>query len=467
MTRARPVALVLALALALGACGEDKLSVAELQDPTTCMDCHPKQYTQWSGSMHAYASDDPVFLAMNKRGQRDTQGALGDFCINCHAPMAKQLGFTDFASFDPEALSPPARGITCYFCHNVAQVTSTHDNGLALARDQTMRGGVKDPVGTPAHHSKYDPLMDSTRNQSELCGSCHDIIVPGSVNGRADVALERTFAEWHGTFFSSSEDPNLHLTCSGCHMQSSRLEPIADAPGVKPRANALHDHRMAAVDVALTPFPETEAQLAAIHDILDPSIRIVGPAPLAGTQPGGICVTPQDGGVITVRVDSIGTGHSWPSGASQDRRTWLELTAYDAGGAVVFQTGVVPPGMDPEVAAPGAFGFWDRALAADNTPAHFFWEVDHIDSKLLSAPSVPKEDVSKTARYLIGASWANVDRVTAQFRFNALPYAMVDELIASGDLAPATRARLTTLEVGTPTVWRKATADAGKCGPPN
>ncbi|HWO25388.1 MAG TPA: multiheme c-type cytochrome, partial [Kofleriaceae bacterium] len=152
-------ALGLVLALALGACGDPKLPIEALQDPSTCAECHPKHYQQWSGSMHAYASDDPVFIAMNRRGQRETGGALGDFCINCHAPMAKQLGITDFASFDPEALPPAARGITCYFCHNVKEVTSEHNNGLVLANDQTMRGGAKDPVDTSAHHSKYDPMM--------------------------------------------------------------------------------------------------------------------------------------------------------------------------------------------------------------------------------------------------------------------------------------------------------------------
>src|SRR5262245_62072974 len=64
------------------------LSRAELLDPTSCQKCHADHYKDWSGSMHAYASDDPVFIAMNKRGQRETNGALGAFCVNCHAPMA-------------------------------------------------------------------------------------------------------------------------------------------------------------------------------------------------------------------------------------------------------------------------------------------------------------------------------------------------------------------------------------------
>jgi hypothetical protein len=376
--------------------------------------------------------------------------------------MAKQLGFTDFANFDPAVLSPAARGITCYFCHNVARVTTTHNNGLALANDQTMRGGVKDTVDTPAHHSKYDPLMDSARNKSEICGSCHDIVVPASLNGRRDLAIERTFAEWQGTFFATSENPALQLSCGACHMESSRLEPIADAPGVKPREFAFHDHLMAGIDVALTPFPETEAQLAAVHDILDPSIRIIGALPLSGPPPpGGICVLPD--GRITVRVDSIGVGHSWPSGAAQDRRAWLEVIAYDANDAVVFQSGVVPPGMDPEVADPDVFGFWDKTFKADGTPAHFFWEVDRIESNLLLAPSVPKENVSRTATFSPGT--ANIERVTARFRFNPLPYAMLDELIASGDLAPAIRDQVKTLEVGRPTVWLRSTA-VDRCGPP-
>jgi hypothetical protein len=462
VTRAARAALACTVA-ALAACSDPKLTVEELQDPSTCLSCHPKHHQQWSGSMHAYASEDPVFLALNKRGQRETNGALGDFCINCHAPMAKQLGFTDFVNFDPDDLPPAARGITCYFCHNVERVTSTHDNGLVLANDQTMRGGVEDPVDTPAHHSKYDPLMDSGTNQSEICGSCHDIVVPASLNGRRDVAIERTFAEWRETFFATSDNPSLHLTCSNCHMPSSRLEPIADAPGVRARELGFHDHMMPAIDVALTPFPEIEAQAVAVQDILDPAIKIVGALPLSGPPaPGGICVLPD--GRITVRVDSIGVGHSFPSGAAQDRRAWLEVIAYDSNGVVLFQSGVVPPGMDPEVADPAVFGFWDKTFKADNSPAHFFWEVDRIESNLLKAPSFPKENVSRIATF--PTVTANIDRVTARFRFNPLPYAMLDDLIASGDLAPAIRDRVKTLEIGTPKVWQRSTA-VDRCGPPN
>src|SRR5262245_5741159 len=76
-------------------CGRDaaeepapKLTRDALQDPRSCAGCHPDHYREWSGSMHAFAGVDPVFQALNKRMQRETNGALGTFCVQCHAPVA-------------------------------------------------------------------------------------------------------------------------------------------------------------------------------------------------------------------------------------------------------------------------------------------------------------------------------------------------------------------------------------------
>ena len=132
---------------------------------------------------------------------------------------------TTGADFDPTAMPPAARGITCYFCHNVKAVTATHNNGLVLAHDQTMRGGVKDPISSPAHRSRFDPLMDSDTNQSEICGSCHDVVTPRGVE------LERTYQEWLTTIFALP-DARFHLSCGGCHMRSSSGRSIRSCPPV-------------------------------------------------------------------------------------------------------------------------------------------------------------------------------------------------------------------------------------------
>ena len=451
----------LALALVLAACGE-KLSVAELQDPQTCMECHAEHYRQWSGSMHAYASEDPVFIAMNKRGQRETNGELGDFCIKCHAPMALELGLATGANFDPAALPPAARGVTCYFCHNVEQVTTDHNNGLVLAMDQTMRGGAKNPVDNPAHNSLYDPLMASKTNNSTACGSCHDVVTPRGV------AVERTFSEWKATIFATTDEAAfLPQTCSGCHMKPS-TDVIADKQGldVKSRTDGFHEHMWPAIDQALTPFPEIEAQAAAIDRDLKSSVKVVGTRPLGSREAmGGICLDPP--GLLSVRIDSLAVGHMFPSGAAQDRRMWLEVRALRADNSVVFETGIVPNGVDPEeVNDPNLQSFWDRTYKEDNTPAHFFWEVARYDSQLIKPavtldPNSPLFDHSTRTTFQIGPSYTEIERIEARLFIRPLAYSIFHELEASGDIDPSIKSQLKTLSIGEPSIWTKATKGTG------
>lgn len=458
----------LILVTGLWACGDPpKLAIDKLEDPATCMECHPSQHTQWSASMHAYATDDPVFLAMEKRGQRETNGALGTFCIQCHAPMALAKGTItpdNVKDFDLSTLPAGERGITCYFCHNVESIKDDHNNGLVLALDQTMRGGAKNPVSSPAHNSKYDPLMASATNNSQMCGSCHDVVTPRGV------ALERTYSEWKTTIFAHDDPANLlPLTCSGCHMQS-KDDVIADKPGlnVPERKNGYHEHLWPAIDEALTAFPGGDTLSAGIQRDLDPAITIVGPTPTGGSPadaPGGICVTPVGGGQITVRIDSRGTGHMWPSGAAQDRRAWLEVTAYDATNNVLFQSGVVPDNKDPEeINDPNLFGLWDRTTKDDGTPAHFFWDVAHVDSRLIKPPVTlvqtdPAFDHSSTATFDVPNATATVDHITARVRIRPLSLRMLDDLVSSGDLDGSIASQLKTLDIsGTQRTWKRSTA---------
>ncbi len=466
---------VLALAACAG-CGDPKYTVEQLQNPETCKQCHPKHYDQWSGSMHAYAAEDPVFVAMNKRGQRDTNGALGDFCIQCHAPMALELGLQTGSNYDPASLPPEAKGVTCFFCHNVDDVTDDHNNPLVLAMDQTMRGGARNPVDNPAHHSKYDEMMAGRTSNSSMCGACHDLVTPAGVH------LERSFAEWKQSIFAFDDpDPAAFLpqTCTSCHMFPSD-EIIADNPDidVKSRENGFHEHMWPAIDQALTPFPQMAEQEAAIMRDLTPAIAIKGIKPLGSNEaPGGICL--DQPGVLTVRIDSFSVGHMFPSGAVQDRRLWLHVVVKDVNGAIIFERGNVPDGVDPEettdptvncVAAenprvPTTCGaFYDRTFKEDGTQAHFFWDVARYESQLIRPPVTldPNDagyDHSTTVKYDVGSTiFQQADRIEAELLMRPLPFAALRELEASGDLDPAIKAGVKTLPVGEKSIWTKATA---------
>jgi hypothetical protein len=427
----------IALGLALAACGGEPLPVEELMKPETCQQCHPNHFREWSGSMHAYAADDPVFLALNKLGQEETGGQLGGFCVQCHAPLALQLGLTTDGT-NLADVPQWAKGVGCYSCHNVVEITGTHNNPLRLAMDQTMRGGLRDPVESPAHLSGYSPLIDAeSQDSSAMCGTCHDIVTPAGVH------LERTFVEWQETIFAQP-DPRRHVSCASCHMIVS-TDVIAEGPGldVPLRPFGRREHTFAGIDVALTPWPEMEAQRAAIS------------RDLRGALLPRLCVQPVDAGRILYRLDNIGTGHMFPTGATADRRAWAEVIAYDDQNQVVFSSGVIPmndPYTDPEeLADPNLWALGTPARDANGQPTELFWRVAQIDHPgtllppaVTTDPQDPRFYHAVERAFPVAGLLPSIRRVTARALIRPVPYALVEDLMASGHLTIDVRPQIPT-----------------------
>lgn len=426
-----------AVALALMACGNEEpdsptLGREALLDPETCQGCHPDHYREWSGSMHAYAAEDPIFLAMNRRGQEETGGALGDFCVRCHAPMAVREGATTDGLNLP--LVPKSlRGVTCYFCHNATRVTGTHNAPIELADDTTLRGSIADPVRSSAHRSASSRIHDRNADESSVfCGSCHDIVLP-SPPAPAAVHLERTFAEWQGSVFAA--DPAAGgLGCGKCHMPG-RDGLASTATGAKQRR--VHAHSFSGVDVALTPFPEQAAQTTLVQQELDQTLRFE------------ICVRRLSGScTLHVGLENVAAGHNWPSGASQDRRAWVELEASQQG-AVLYQSGHVPQGQAVTAFAdPDLWLLRDRTTGAAGTDVHMFWDVAAYESDTLKAPVTfdpnhPDYAITHSYRRYPrdGAQViaGDVDRVVMRVLLEPVGLDVLDDLVDSGHLDPSVR----------------------------
>jgi nitrate/TMAO reductase-like tetraheme cytochrome c subunit len=436
--------LLLLAALALGAvaCGDDDDTLAtreEMLDPEACADCHPNHFEQWQSSMHAYAADDPVFLAMNARAQEQTD--LGDFCINCHAPMAVVEGITDGS--DVDQIPQHLRGVTCYFCHTVIDVPDPpHNNPLVLANDNVMRGALGvlgPPVENGFHGMEYSQLHDRRASpSSRLCGACHDIVLPGS-----GVELERTFTEWQTTVFNS-DDAAQRVTCGGCHMKGDVPGVVADFEGVPLRFP--REHTWPGIDVAITPWPGKDLQLEQIARELDPAIN------------PKLCVTPNGGGTIEYNLDNVGGGHNFPTGASQDRRAWAEIVAYDAAGDVVFQTGVVADGEAVATVAETDTSMWQMRDVARNMEgelAHMFWDVHQIEEQTL-LPAVTNDRTDPRFNHSTSKFFSPVTaaRVTAVVHIRPIGLDVIDDLIGSGHLdAELRNASVTHTVEGTRLEW--------------
>lgn len=430
----RPCPLLFAALFAgLVACEGDPapvLSAEELLDPAACAECHPTHYQEWKGSMHAYAAEDPVFRAMNARGQRETDGALGDFCVQCHAPMALRMGLTTDGT-DLEDVPDHLLGVTCVFCHTVDAIEGTHNNPLRLADDGVMRGGVADPIQAGGHAMAYSPLHDRhDPRSSALCGSCHDVVTPAGVH------LERTYAEWLDSPFNS-DDPAQRTTCNDCHMPGRRAR-ITNVEGAPIRRH--HDHSMPGVDIALTPFPEAQAQRALVQRELDTMIV------------SEVCVVPRAGGAeVEIYLENLTAGHNIPSGASHDRRLWVELVA-SLGGETVYSSGVVADG-EPVAYLPDP-DLWllsERGYDANGDVAHMFWDIVRTEAEVLPSPTLVPPGAPGYVNPHVGRRYVVLgetpDRIDLRLRMRPIGLDVLDDLIDSGDLDPAVRDAMPTFDL--------------------
>lgn len=418
---------------------QTSFSRERLLDPKTCGSCHEDHFREWSGSMHAYAAEDPVFIAMNKRFQRETNGEAKDFCVRCHAPMAVRDKKT-VDGLNLSELAPEYRGVTCFFCHTVDSVGELHNNGLGHSDETIMRGSFSDPVRSAAHRSAGSALHDQrSLESSSMCGSCHDIVTPGGAH------IERTFAEWQCSLFANETGQ----TCNACHMRpADGLRPIANAPGVF--ARKFHSHTFAGIDRAVTPFPNTEEQKQEIQDFLDASIQ------------ASLCVSRNASSAqLRVVLDNVFAGHAFPSGAAADRRAWVELVATKQG-KVIYQTGVAEEGK-PILEGPSDPDLWLlRDLVFDKTgkETHQFGQATCYESRILPFPvTANKADPRFYQRNIVRDFPADGTLIplpeTVSMRVRILPVGLdvLDDLIASGDLDPGLRARFETMQVGPTITW--------------
>ena len=259
----------------------------------TCAACHPKQYSEWAVSQHAYAQLSPIYMAMQMRINTITSGTNGDFCIRCH----NQIGMNFNEPIELSNLKRPAssrEGITCSVCHRVNKSYGKISGRLPLVRGPmhsivfgpSAKDGqeevdyvLNDPdkkgfrvVADPKDrglmiHKKSDTFFELT--QPGFCGTCHDVTL---LNG---FRLEEAFSEYKQTSSAKNEE-----SCQDCHMatvpgQVSKYEvgPAAVVNGIPTRKRRLSNHFFAGPDYSLIhpglfPHNPKAAEFAELEDWL-------------------------------------------------------------------------------------------------------------------------------------------------------------------------------------------------------
>jgi len=384
---------------------EPEFKVTDFTAPEQCASCHPNHYNEWRSSMHAYAFVDPVFFAMHDRGQKETGGALDQFCTKCHSPIASRSGETP-PSFDRNALSPISQqGVSCDVCHTTTKVNKIGNADFAMLPGNVKYGSLANPALNNFHRSEFNPLFD----RSEFCGSCHEVINP------SNVLIEETYSEW-----TRAAAAGMSLDCQDCHMPTYAGEAAVGGP----QRDKVHRHYFVGADVPLVNFPGADLQRQMSEDLLK-SAATLDISHLPNAQPG-------DTLALQVRVENVRAGHGLPSGVTAERQMWIAVTARDVSGRVLYQSGQLDANGDlmdhHSVHNPEA----DRDLVvfrqilrdAGGEEVLFFWQAKRVQNNQIPLFSFHE------ARYRIPvpADFSGRIFLEVKLRFRSLPPYFLREL---------------------------------------
>jgi hypothetical protein len=297
-----------------------------------------------------------------------------------------------------------------------------------------------------AHASAYSPLHDHYQPQSsQLCGACHDIVTPPGG------PIERTYYEWSHSVYSTQGELT---TCdsSECHMTAEpTLTAIVTGGGFSSPPRTVHEHDFPGVDVALDPNFPNAASAADERGVVQQKLD-------SETLQGAVCVTALGG--VRVVLDDVAVGHQWPSGATQDRRAWVEVRA-SRNGVPIYQSGVVPEGGTPTEVTndPDLWLLRDCMFGADGGQVDMFWQAASVQGNELPALASVNGLVNGTYTHrtqlfprsglpiTIGGGAVEPDDVQVRVWIQPVGLDVLNDLVASGDLDAGVLAAIPVFQV--------------------
>ena len=211
---------------------------------------------------------------------------------------------------------------------------------------------------------------------------------------------------------------------------------------VSTKARKLHPHGAPGVDLAVTPFPEMDTQRAQAQAMLDPLIQ---PTLCYNTLTQRMELT----------LENVTAGHSFPSGATPDRRAWIELTAY-AGEQVLLTSGAADAGPLEGSSDPNLWLMRDCLFDGAGQELKMFWQatttsgnavpgsvMQNVNDPMSFNRSHPRKQYPET-----GMLPMMPDRVTLKIHLQAIGDDVLADLVQSGDLDPAIPPMVARYELG-------------------
>jgi len=321
----------------------------------TCAGCHPRQYEEWQGSMHAQAFRDPIYLGELNLAVKAVGKGITKQCEGCHTAAAVVTGDLP-EEFDFKKLSDLAKaGVSCDVCHSIKRhthcETPSHEpeNGSYV-----LSPGRKDEKGGQGIRTKYGPFANyegcgggfhecvesPLHLRAELCAGCHQVF-----HYKEHTPLEHTYAEWKRSMYAVNG-----IQCQDCHMVDIETFKRSADTFQKPQRGE-YRHYFNGANFTMYFLEELRAKkmgdekLAAnAHNKYEMAVaRLKAAADLDITP-----IYDEKGELskVKVRVHNKRCGHSMPTSLTNIRQMWLEVLATDEKGRVEIRSGFIKKSGD-------------------------------------------------------------------------------------------------------------------------
>ncbi|MBT0665050.1 cytochrome c family protein [Geobacter pelophilus] len=348
-------------------------STAAFTPPETCRDCHPKQYKEWSGSVHNLAFHDPIYQGELNKAVKAVGHEISRQCEGCHSPAGMVTG--EIKGPGISGLSPVASsGVSCDICHSISGVTHWQtpahepENGsMILTPGVDGKEGptlIKRGPFKPADNcgGGFHDCAESTLHlRADLCASCHQVF-----HYDRHFPLEATYREWKSGAYAQNQ-----ILCQDCHMVDIQtFKKVADSFYKPLRSEYQHSfnganyllYYLAAAAANKAGNISEAAALKKKYEMAVERLKLAADLDIAPLYREGKLAE------IKVTVKNLRAGHDLPTSLTNIRQMWLEISARDEKGNIVLQSG--------SIKADGALPENTRLFNSDGMGSNFHFAVD-------------------------------------------------------------------------------------------
>ncbi len=370
-----------------------------------CTRCHGIIHSQWEGGMHSLAELDPFYKIESEMASNDTDGLTDTYCARCHTPIGVLSG--ELPPVDGSELSDIAkRGVQCDFCHTVSGSAGIGNSPFIVTPGNIKWGPFPDSK-SPYHGSEFSDL----HTKAEFCGMCHDVNHP--TNG---LPLEATYTEWKNGPYSKEG-----VQCQDCHMTPGVTQFEANpgkAASMGPDRDHIYTHYTVGANAFITDIlgDETHRDMA-IERLQSAATLTVNAPPSA-----------EAGNTVTVdlSITNSGAGHMLPTGLTDMRQMWLDVTATDADGNQFYHSGSLD---EKGIIEPDAVVYTTVLGDADGNKTIKVWFAESIlsDNRIL-----PRDTAVEKHTFTIPQDVINPITISAKLQYRTAPQEIIDYLFDDG-----------------------------------